>query len=135
MRRWWRARPGRPLEDLDDDHAAAAAGAWRAELGRRGGVLDLSARRRIEQCASAGDIVFAAGAGEEAIVTDAMEALRQNVEQDAANEFVGADRHGALAVCGVAGGVYYVWRRMRARKMANRARSEATPPAGDPPHP
>ena len=48
------------------------------------------------------DIVFAAGAGEEAVVTDAMEALRQNVEQEAANEFVGADRHGALAVCGVA---------------------------------
>src|SRR5262245_20003188 len=44
------------------------------------------------------DIGLAAGAGEEAVVTDAMEALWKNVEQEAADEFVRAERHEALAV-------------------------------------
>ena len=43
---------------------------------------------RSEQLPGTRDIGFAAGAGEEAVVTDAVEALRQNVEQEAADEFV-----------------------------------------------
>src|SRR5215469_11571508 len=88
IRRWWRARSGRPLEDFDDDHTTATTGAWRAQIGRRRGVLYLGSCRHIEQFPGARDIVFAAGAGQEAVVADAVEALRQNVEQEAANEFV-----------------------------------------------
>ena len=40
----------------------------------------------------------AASAGKEAVVTDAVEALRKDVEQEAADEFVRAQCHGALAV-------------------------------------
>ena len=68
----------------------ATAGAWRTQVGQRSGVLDLGwrRRRRSEQLPRTRDIVFAAGTGEEAVVTDAVEALRQNVEQEAADEFV-----------------------------------------------
>ena len=52
---------------------------------------------RSEQLPGACDIGLAAGAGEQAVMTDAVEALRQNVEQEAANELVRAERHGALA--------------------------------------
>jgi hypothetical protein len=48
------------------------------------------------------DIVFAAGSGQEAVVTDAVEALGQNVKQEAANEFVRTECHGALAIGTVA---------------------------------
>src|SRR5215469_11163511 len=48
------------------------------------------------------DIVFAAGAGEEAVMADAVEALRQNMEQEAADEFVRTERHDALAVGAIA---------------------------------
>src|SRR5215471_15164604 len=102
IRRWWRARSGRRLEDFDDDHTTATTGAWRAQIGRRRGVLYLGSCRHIEQFPGARDIVFAAGAGQEAVVADAVEALRQNVEQEAANEFVRTEGHGALAVGTVA---------------------------------
>ena len=69
-------------EDLDDDHAAAAAraGTWQqARLVRRGGlvVLRLDARRHTEQLAGAGDVGGAVAVGEQAVVTDAVEALGQ----------------------------------------------------------
>ena len=102
MRRWWRARPSRTLEDLDDDHTTAAAGAWRTRIRQRSGVFDLSWCGRSEQLPGACDIGLAAGAGEQAVMTDAVEALRQNVEQEAANELVRAERHGALAVGAIA---------------------------------
>ena len=48
----------------------------------------LDCRRHREQFAGAGDIGLAAGAREQAIVPDAVEALRQDVEQEAADELV-----------------------------------------------
>src|SRR5215831_12753386 len=91
VRRWWCACPTRPLEDLYDDHTAAAAGAWRTQVGQRSGIIELSSCRYREQLPGTRDIVFAAGAGEEAVVPNAMEALRQNVEQKATNEFARAE--------------------------------------------
>ena len=97
MRRWWRARPSRTLKDLDDDHTTAAAGAWQRQIRQRR-VLD---RRRCgysEQLPGTRNVGRAASAGKEAVVTDAVEALRKDVEQEAADEFVRAQCHGALAV-------------------------------------
>jgi len=72
-----------PVEDLDDDHAPTTAG-----HGGRGSVTArvqrLSRRWRTEQLAGTRDLGLAAGAGEEAVVADAVEALRQHVEQEAA---------------------------------------------------
>ncbi len=41
---------------------------------------------------------LAGGAGEQPIVTDAVEPTRQDMEQEAADELVGGKRHGALAI-------------------------------------
>src|SRR5579864_4523477 len=97
MRRWRRARSSRTLEDLDDDHTTTATGAWQRRIWQRS-VLDRRWVGHSEQLASTRDVGLAASAGEEAVVTDAMEALRKNVEQEAADELVGAERHDALAV-------------------------------------
>jgi len=86
------------LEDLDDDHATAAAWTWRTGIGWWSGFFSLSRCRHREQLPGKGDIGLAAGAGEQAVVTDTVEALRQNMKQEATDELVGAERHGALAV-------------------------------------
>ena len=57
---------------------------------------------RIEQLPGTCDIGLAARAGEEAVVTDAVKALRKNVEQEAADEFVRVQCHGTLAIGAVA---------------------------------
>src|SRR3712207_6869182 len=77
-RRWRGARPGGTAEDLDDDHAAAAARAWRTRTRLRGrrGCFGLRRRRHAEQLPGPRDIGLAAGAGEQAVVADAVEALR-----------------------------------------------------------
>ena len=51
-----------------------------------------------EQLARAGDVVGAGAAGEQAVVADAVEALRQDVDQEAADELVGGERHDLLAI-------------------------------------
>ena len=93
------------LEGLADDHAAATAGAWRAEvvrfhrgvvIGRGGGVQGVASNRE------AGP---ASGAGKQAVVSDAMEAARQDVQQEAADELVGDERHELLPVGATAAAV------------------------------
>ena len=91
------------LEGLDDDHASAAAGAWRAEVVRfvwscrhRAAAATASSSRAQREAGLAG------GAGEQAVVPDAMEAARQDVEQEAADELVGRQRHDLLPVGAVA---------------------------------
>src|SRR6266481_5523885 len=78
-------RRGAALECLDDDHAAAAA---RTRMRERFGLVGLGAvgilglwlcRRHVAQAARSGDVVGACAAGEQAVVTDAVEALRQDV--------------------------------------------------------
>ena len=77
------------LEDLDDDHATAAA--WTSRLagidGGTGG-LGLGVWNG-EQLTHAGNVVGAGAAGEQAVVADAVEALRQDVDEEAADEFAG----------------------------------------------
>src|ERR1700750_1358007 len=85
MGSWWRARPGRTLEDLDDDHTTAAAGAWQRRIWQRS-VADHRWCGNSEQLPSTRDVGLAASTGEEAVMTDAVEALWKNVEQEAADE-------------------------------------------------
>src|SRR5260221_5109369 len=97
-----RARWAGTLEDLNADSATAAAWAWRTRIGWRSGFFGLGRCRHREQLPGKRDIGLAAGAGEQAVVTDTVEALRQNMKQEATDELVGAERHGALAVGTVA---------------------------------
>ncbi len=46
-----------------------------------------------EQLADTGDVVGASWADQQAVVTDAVEALWQHVHQEAADELVGIERH------------------------------------------
>ncbi len=57
-------------------------------------------RRRsdVQQFARECEAGLAGGAGEQAVVADAMEAARQDVEQEPTDELVGGERHDALAV-------------------------------------
>ena len=61
------------------------------------GILDLfggrSLRWRVEQPATERELGGALAVGEEAVVADAMEAVRQGVQQEAADELVGVKRH------------------------------------------
>ena len=71
----WCAGLSDTTEDLDDDHAAAAAWAWRPWIGRRGGFSRLARCWGGEQVPGACDIGLATGAGEQAVVPDAVEAF------------------------------------------------------------
>ena len=87
-------------EGLDDDHVPAAARAWRVGIGRFDGRLIDGRRCDREQLAGAFETGLASASGEEAIVADAVEATRQAVQQEAADELVGAERHDLLPVWG-----------------------------------
>lgn len=95
--RWRRARLITALEHLDDDHDAATARAGRSGLCIVGRFLGRG-RLDIEQTSRAFEMILAACAGEEPVVADAVESARQGVEQKAADELVGGERHDLLAV-------------------------------------
>src|SRR5262252_4493457 len=87
-------------EEFDDDHAPAAARTRMRErlvvLGEVGGlVLWLWSG---EQVTGARDIGGARGFGEQAIVAYAVEAVRQHVDEEAADEVVGCERHTLVAI-------------------------------------
>src|SRR6516225_4305898 len=81
------------LEYLDDDHAASAAGASRklqlldrvATGGAAGGLWHL------QQLVGTGDILGTGSFGEEPVVADAVEATRQDMDEEAANELAGRE--------------------------------------------
>ena len=91
-----------PFEHLDDDHASAAARAWRAEVVWFGRWIIYGVRRGREQAAGEREAGLAGATGEQAVVPDAMEATRQDMEQEAADELVGGERHDLLPVGAVA---------------------------------
>jgi Tripartite tricarboxylate transporter TctB family len=71
------------------------------------GLVDLDAaiiprlglrRRHVEQAARLGNVVGAGTAGEQAVVADAVEAERQDVDQKSADELGGGQRHDLLAI-------------------------------------
>src|SRR5437870_7475145 len=91
------------FEGLDNDHTPAAAGtsaplfAFVTTIG----AAALAARRGwlgyAEELAGHCDIGGAVGIGEEAVMTDAVEPVGQYVDQEAADELVGAERHQLVA--------------------------------------
>jgi hypothetical protein len=88
------------LEVLDDDHATAAAWTaidrWLVNIGgiSTGGLI-LWHR---DQLAGACDVVGAGSLGEQAVVSDAVEALRQDMDEEAADELVCCERHHLVAI-------------------------------------
>src|SRR5438445_11800090 len=96
-------RRGAALENLDRDHAAAAA---RAEMRWSCRLVGID-RTRIgivvlrhcdgEQLAGPRDVVGAGRSGEQAVVADAGEAVRQQLEKEAADELGGGAGRGLLA--------------------------------------
>jgi hypothetical protein len=91
----WRATA---LEDLDDDHASAAA--WTRRLaGIDGGTGGLALRFCSgEQFTGACDVVGARAFGEQAVVADAVQPFWQHVDQEAANELEGGEGHLLVAI-------------------------------------
>jgi hypothetical protein len=85
-------------EDLNDDHPAAAARTRMREYLRLtvAGAVSITGRilwrRYVEQLTRSGDVLGAAAVGEETIVTDAVETVGQDVDQEAADELVGVER-------------------------------------------
>src|SRR5215468_4677049 len=83
-------------EDLDDDHATATA--WTTRLnGIDGGRLALRFCSG-EQLTGAGDVVGASAFGEQAVVADAVQAFGQHVDEEAADELVGGERHALVSI-------------------------------------
>src|SRR5918994_4381565 len=86
-------------ESLDDNHAAAAARTGMREGRRLVGIGGISIGRLAlrlwhgEQLARPRDVVGAGGLGEQPVMADAMEALRQDVAEEAADELVRCEGH------------------------------------------
>src|SRR5215468_9692159 len=85
-------------ESLDDDHAAAAmrAGMWVAaieSIGRFG-----LRRWDVKQLTRPRDVLDPVAAGEQAVVADAVEAVWQDVNEEAADELVGGKRHRLVSI-------------------------------------
>src|SRR5579864_9102454 len=100
MRRRARLHPA--VEGLDDAHAATAAGTGWSLIGRLDCFDGIGRRRHGEQFARVFEAGLAGGAGEQAVMADAMEAARQYVERETTNELVRSKRHDLLAVSAVA---------------------------------
>ena len=78
-------------EDLDDAHGSAATGTWFAQgewddLGMGSWRGDLFGTLDAEQGADHSDVGLAGRTGQQAIMPDAMEAIGQDVDQEAADE-------------------------------------------------
>src|SRR5271167_3541587 len=90
------------FESLDNDHATTAVRtgmcAGRLFIGGVGrGMAGLILASRIEQHSRPRDVLDTLGAGEQAVVADAVEAVRQDVDEEAPDELVRAERHDLLA--------------------------------------
>ena len=103
MRRCARLAP--TFEGFDDDHVSAAAGAWRTYIDRFFGCI-IRRRRNAGQLAGAFEVRPAGGAAEQPVMPDAVEPARQDTEQEAADELVGAKRHHLLAIGTIAAMVF-----------------------------
>lgn len=95
----------RSLEAFDEPHSTAATGAWR-RLDRRDcvimGLIAVCSFEvtswRIEQAAAQRQLVGAMTIGEQPVMANTIEPVRQDVKQEAANELASGERHG-LALC------------------------------------
>src|SRR2546423_11353038 len=87
-------------EGLDDVHAATAAGTAPHRcivITRRGVAIGGRWHGCIELLASGRQACGLCGAGEEAVVADAVEAFWEHVDQEAANELGDVERHRGVA--------------------------------------
>src|SRR6201981_2727266 len=104
------SRRGSAGEDLNNDQTAAATGARLWEDVAVGGVDVLGAggfglrSRDVEQLPRSREVMLALAFGEETVVTDAMETGREHVDEKAADELAGSERH-HLDACGSVDGV------------------------------
>ena len=95
------------IECFDDDHATTAAWAsWRLVVGGgRAGVIAVgvrgSRRWHIESPSTEFELVGAMAIGEQAVVTDAMEAGWEDVEQETAHELANVETHDLAAMTAV----------------------------------
>src|ERR1700758_3831566 len=100
-------RLGAGFEGLDDDHtpAAARAGVPLGVFVTIFGAVSVAARGGgvgcAEQPASQCNVVGPVAIGEEAVVTDAVKSVGQDVDQKAADELVGVERHRLVAGIGL----------------------------------
>ena len=79
------------------DVAAVRADEGRPPVVERILVLPGLLRRHLQQLACEGKIGVAAAVGQQAVVTDAVEAARQHMQQEAAHELAGLQRHRLVA--------------------------------------
>src|SRR5215471_4103831 len=90
------------VEDLDDDHTTAAA--WTSGLagidGGRGRLAFSFCNG--EQLACVCDVVGAGAFGEQAVVADAVQAFWQHVDEEAADELEGPERHLLVSIAALA---------------------------------
>ncbi len=80
---------GATLEGLDDDHATAATGTGLRER-RHLAIIGIGlCRDAAKQLAGPGDVGGAPAVGEQAVMTDAVEARRQHMNEEAAGATTG----------------------------------------------
>ncbi len=90
------------LEGLDDDHGSAAG---RAGIGEHRRLLGIGDGIELapwcwdaEQPTGAGQVLGAPAVGEQSVVADAVEALGQDVDEEASDELLRGQRHDLLPV-------------------------------------
>ena len=93
---WWGARLIPAREELDDDHVAAAARAQRSGIWRVDRCVVPGRWCDSKQSAGVLEMGLAGGSCEQTVVADAVEPARQDVEEEAADELVGRERHDLL---------------------------------------
>ena len=100
---WWRARHWflASPEDLDDAHGTAAARA-RFTQSECGGLRFLCGRLlrdlHAEQRTYFGEVGLAGTAGQQTIMADAMETVRENVDEETADELGCGQAHSLLPI-------------------------------------
>ncbi len=95
---WWSTRPWKlpAPEGLDDAHPPAAVGAWLPQCHRDdigGGCVLLHCWLRAEQRAGPGKVAFAGCAGQQAVVTNAVEPAWEHMDEEPAQELVRIKPH------------------------------------------
>ena len=90
------------LEGLNDTHCATAIGAWFFEGERLNdfswGVFRNHGWFRTEQNSDCGNVGLSFGAGQQTVMTDAVETVGENVDQEPADELARCQAHNLLAI-------------------------------------
>lgn len=89
------------FEHLDDEHASPAAWTWRADVDWFVDRVVSGRRDSIQEFAGTSDADLSGAAGEQTVMPDAVEAARQDMEQEAADELIDRERHDLLPVAAI----------------------------------